>query len=117
MESESREQLRRAPRFSLRIPLRYRASGEPIWREGRTENISRSGVLFRTECAMPPLTVIDMLMALPIGVADGDSATVICRGRIVRAEPGNRDDPQPAVAATISAYRLAHAQRNDPRRI
>ena len=117
MTSERREEVRRAPRFTLRIPLRYRAPGEPIWRDGRTENISRSGVLFRTESAMPPLTVIEMLMALPIGAADGDSATVICRGRIVRTEPGTRDDPQPAVAATISAYRLAHTQDNDPRRI
>ena len=37
----------RAPRFSLRLPIRYRTVGEPAWHDGTTENISRSGVLFR----------------------------------------------------------------------
>jgi hypothetical protein len=36
----------RAQRYPLHIPLKYRPSGTPNWWEGRTENISRSGVLF-----------------------------------------------------------------------
>jgi len=87
------------------------------WREGYTENISRSGVLFRTSQPMPLLTPVEMLLALPSEVGGGDDATVICRGRVVRTEPANRLDPRPAVAATIAGYRLAHVQGNDPRRI
>ena len=111
----------RAPRYRLHIPLRYRPSGDPQWREGRTENISRSGVLFRTDHLMPLQTPIEMLLALPAEVGGGEeAATVICRGRIVRTEPaaGDKDDDaRPAVAATIAGYRLAHLQGNDPRRI
>jgi hypothetical protein len=111
----------RAPRYPLRIPLRYRPSGDQQWREGRTENISRSGVLFRTDHLMPLQTPIEMLLALPAEVGGGeDAATVICRGRIVRTEVpkgAENDDERPAVAATIAGYRLAHAQGNDPRRI
>ena len=113
----------RAPRYPLRIPLRYRQSGEQLWHEGRTENISRSGVLFRTDHLMPLQTPIEMLLALPAEVGGGeDAATVICRGRVVRTEPVTgedvaADDARPAVAATIAGYRLAHSQGNDPRRI
>src|SRR5882762_11441388 len=111
----------RAPRYPLRIQLSYRPSSDLTWREGRTENISRSGVLFRTDHLMPLQTPIEMLLALPAEVGGGeDAATVICRGRIVRTElpkGAENDDAQPAVAATIAGYRLAHAQGNDPRRI
>src|SRR3974390_258670 len=36
----------RAQRFNLHLPLRYRRVGEQGWRNGTTENISRSGMLF-----------------------------------------------------------------------
>jgi hypothetical protein len=120
MDIEHKDQLPRATRFMISIPLKYRPSGATDWRDGRTENISRSGVLFRTDHLMPAQTPIEFLMALPDPIADG--ATVICRGRIVRTEPPNPDDPRPAVAATISGYRITHAQgdvplNTDPRRI
>ena len=37
----------RATRFDLHLPLKYRLVGESGWREGTTENISRSGCFFR----------------------------------------------------------------------
>ena len=111
----------RAPRYRLRIPLRYRPYGDDQWRDGRTENISRSGVLFRADHLMPLQTPIEMLLALPAEMGGGDeAATVICRGRVVRTVTGeddSDDDTRPAVAATIAGYRLAHSQGNDPRRI
>ena len=39
----------RAQRFNLQLPLKYRPIGEDDWRAGTTENISRSGMLFRAE--------------------------------------------------------------------
>ena len=102
----------RAPRYRLQIPLRYRSTGDDEWRDGCTENISRSGVLFRADRLMPPQTRIEML--------GGDEATVICRGRIVRTEQraeDAEDDAGHVVAASIAGYRIAHSQGNDPRRI
>jgi hypothetical protein len=109
----------RAPRYRLQIPLRYRSTGDDEWRDGRTENISRSGVLFRTDRLMPPQTRIEMLLAFPAELG-GDEATVICRGRIVRTEQraeDPEDDAGHVVAASIAGYRIAHSQGNDPRRI
>src|SRR5882762_4666152 len=122
MDRESgRPPLDRAPRYRIQISMFYRSTGNRQWREGRTENISRSGVLFRTDHLMPLQTPIEMLLALPVEVGGGeDAATVICRGRIVRTElpkGAENEGERPAVAATIGGYRLAHAQGNDPRRI
>jgi hypothetical protein len=111
----------REPRHPIRMPLRYRASSDPQWREGHTENISRSGVLFRTDHPMPLQTPIEMLLALPVEIVGaGAAATVICRRRILRTEEprtGSTGGARPAVAATVAAYRLAHFQGNEPRRI
>jgi len=109
--------LQRAARFAIQIPMRYRSAGEMIWHEGYTENISRSGVLFRTSQPVARFTPIEMMLALPSEVGGGQDATVICRGRVVRTEPAGPLDPRPAIAATIAGYRLAHVQGNDPRRI
>ncbi len=120
MERDPKNQaFARAPRYPLRIPLRYRSSHDEQWRDGQTENISRSGVLFRTDRAMPLQTPIEIVLALPPEVAgEGAAATVICRGRIVRTEDrSDQGDARPAMAATIAGYRLAHLQGNDPRRI
>ena len=96
--------------------MRFRPSGDGQWRDAHTENISRSGVLFRTADVILGATHIEMLMALPAEVG-GQNATVLCRGRIVRTEPPRDDDQQPAVAATIAGYRPMHVQGSDPRRI
>ena len=97
--------------------MRFRSSGDPYWHEARTENISRSGVLFRSAHVMPRRTAIEMLLALPVEVGGGENATVICRGRVVRSEPPNEEDTRPAMAAAIAGYRLTHSQGSDPRRI
>ena len=104
----------RAPRYTIHIPVKYRPSGTADWWEGRTENISRSGVLFRTDHLMPLQTPIDILMSLPEEVDGAGSGTVVCRGRVVRTEPPQPDDPRPAVAVTIASYRLAHSSSSDP---
>ena len=87
------------------------------WRDGHTENISRSGVLFTTSEPVAKLTVIEMLLTLPTEVGGGEHATVICRGRVVRTEPARETDFRSTVAATIAGFRLAHWYTNDPRRI
>jgi PilZ domain len=107
----------RAPRYPIRITMLYRLPGNKQWRQGRTENISRSGVLFRTDHKMSLEAPIDMLLALPVEVAGGRNARVICRGRVVRMEGAPGDDTERAVAATITNYRLAHSQGIDPERL
>ena len=107
----------RAYRYRIRIPLRYRPAGDAAWRDGHSENISRSGVLFRTDHLTAAETPIEMLLTLPGELGDQVAGTVICRGRVVRVEPVGSAEPCATIAATIAGYHLVHSQGNDPRGI
>ena len=97
----------RAARFNLRIPIRYRASGEVDWGEGTTENISRSGVLFRAKHLLEVGTAVDMSFVLPVEMGGKARAEVSCRGRIVRTQANA--GARPGVAATIASYHFGRA--------
>ena len=92
----------------------YRAAGDPTWHEGRTENVSRSGVLFMAEQLMKPDTSIEMVLMLPIEIAGEAAGTAMCRGRIVRAVAPSTLDARSALAAAILD---CDPVPQDPRRI
>jgi hypothetical protein len=99
----------RAERFPLELPVKYRPLGSNVWFEGTTENISRSGVLFRTDHIVDVDTPIEIDIALLPGAAG--RADVHCHGRIVRSE---RRAPLPAaVAVVFSDYEFV--RQNTPR--
>ena len=106
----------RATRYRIQIAVFYRSRGDRRWREGRTENISRSGVLFRTNHLLPLQAPIEMLLTLPVEVGGERNATVICRGRVVRLESPPDDQTPAVVAATIMGYRLTRTPAVDPTR-
>jgi hypothetical protein len=68
----------RAPRYQLRIPLRYRPLGESTWTHGATENISRTGVLVRSKRILPPNTSLEIQFLL------SSDEEVACSGTVVR---------------------------------
>jgi hypothetical protein len=91
----------RATRFDLHLPLKYRLLGESGWREGTTENISRSGMLFIT-----PNAQLEFNLVLPAEIAGLAAAEVICRGEVVRTvESGT---VSPTLAAKILQYHFPH---------
>jgi hypothetical protein len=94
----------RARRFALDLSLRYRPIGATAWQEGRTENISRSGVLFLADHVMEVDTRIEMTFVLPV---TGLSGQVVCRGSVVRIVQPREDEPRPGLVATISRYHFA----------
>jgi len=93
----------RARRFAFHLPLRYRSVGAGQWREGRIENISRSGVLFWTDQLLEVDTPVEMTFVLPLL----DTAPwIVCRGRIVRTVLPTAQPAPSGLAATISNYRF-----------
>ncbi len=92
----------------------YRPEGDPHWRQGRTENISQSGVLFRAAEPMELETPVEMLLDMPAEVAGDAAGASMCRGRVVRRE-SDRVDPRPALAVAIVGWEPVHPF--DPRRI
>ena len=95
----------RAARYELSAPLVYRSVGEAHWLTGRTENISRSGVLFEAALpALPAETRIEFVVKLP-GAQGPGGAWVQCQGRVAR-HGGAPAEGGCAMAATIDAYEL-----------
>ena len=96
----------RAPRFALKLPVRYRLAGDPQWFQGRTENISYSGVLFRAESLINVDTPIELRVALSSDTRERPHPEVFCHARIVRTVPPTEADPRPALAVSIEEYQL-----------
>jgi hypothetical protein len=94
----------RAPRFPLHLALRYRRIGEDAWRQAQTENISRSGVFFRTDDPFEVNTPIEISMVLATGELRRDAAEVLCRGRVVRSVSAAENTEAPGSAVVIEDY-------------
>jgi hypothetical protein len=98
----------RAQRFKLNLPVRYRLLGEEDWRQGMTENISRSGLLFRVEQMIEPSTKVEINLVLPPEIAGLSAAEVVCRGEVVRTMQPEGPTASPALAAKILQYHFQH---------
>ena len=96
----------RPRRFGIQIRLRYRLNGGSKWWEGTTYNISRSGVLFRGEEFAEPNTPLEMSLVLPAEIFGTRPAEVVCKGKVIWSERPRDEWALPALASTISHYRL-----------
>ena len=105
----------RAPRYAIPIAVLYRTPRDPVWLEGQTENISRSGVLFRPAREIETNTPVELMMEIPNFITTSVVGPAICRGRIVRAVPPSAPEDRPALAAAVLEFELARPF--DPRRI
>ena len=101
----------RAQRFKLRLPIRYRPVGEPDWRSGTTENISRSGVLFRAPEMLQPMAQLEISLVLPPEIAGVSAAEVVCRGEVVRTVEADPLSLHPELAAKILQYHFQHGSQ------
>ena len=102
----------RAQRFQLHLPLRYRRLGETAWHEGKTENISRSGMLFQAEEALQPSSMLEINLVLPQEIAGLSETEVVCRGEVVRTVQPNGGTVSPALAARILQYHFQHGSHH-----
>jgi PAS domain S-box-containing protein len=98
----------RAQRFQLHLPLRYRRLGEKDWHDGTTENISRSGMLFKADEELQPSSQLEINLVLPAEIAGLSATEVVCRGEVVRTIAGNGEKITPALAARILQYHFQH---------
>jgi len=96
----------RAPRFTLQLPVHYRVPGENLWRHGTTENISRSGVLFRTDETLQPHSRLEFSVELPTDVFGMAATEIQCRGEIVRQVDAAGEEVTPVLAARILDYQF-----------
>jgi PAS domain S-box-containing protein len=98
----------RAQRFQLHLPLRYRRLGENAWHQGTTENISRSGMLFKADEVLQPSAQLEINLVLPAELAGLSATEVVCRGEVVRTVAPTKESVGPALAARILQYHFQH---------
>ena len=96
----------RAQRFGIKIRLRYRLNGGSKWWTGTTQNISRSGVLFRGEEFVEPNTPLELTFVLPKDIFGARPAEVMCKGTVIWSERPRERGKLPCLATTISQYRI-----------
>ncbi|MGB9485291.1 MAG: PilZ domain-containing protein [Terriglobia bacterium] len=97
----------RAKRFAIHIPIHYRKPQTSRWFEGRTENISYSGVLFRAEFPLQPKTTVELRFELPAAILGEAPGEVVCKGAVVRIEESPIAGIPLALAVAIDGYRMA----------
>lgn len=114
MKTDGSRFMPRAQRYSLPTSILYRPAGDARWREGWTENISQSGVLFHGREPIDLEASVEVMLDVPAQVlGNAAGASSLGRGRIVRRGT-ERSDTRPAYAATITDWELLQL---DPRRI
>jgi hypothetical protein len=92
--------------------LYVRGLSEFGWLKGKTENISRTGVLFRFERPMQVGKSVEMNFAPPAEVWGGTPGTIYCRGKVVRSSPPVPPTRQSTVAAKILNYYGGRTQQD-----
>jgi len=98
--------IERARRFALQLPVYFRQPQSPMWMEGMTENISYTGVLFRSTHPLVPKTTLELRVQLAVGANLDPPPEIRCRGAVVRVEQGNGSQGKIAMAVSISDYRI-----------
>ncbi|HET8666988.1 MAG TPA: PilZ domain-containing protein [Terriglobales bacterium] len=77
----------RERRLRHRVPVLFRINGSEEWLEGATDNVSRSGLLFRGECVLDVGTSLELVFEMPRELSGQNAARVFCRGSVVRVVP------------------------------
>ncbi len=101
----------RERRLSHRVPVLFRSTGSDEWIEGVTENVSRSGLLFRSSSPLEAGCSLELILEMPHDLTGNAAARVLCEGSLVRVEavPATRKKKQSSflMACTITQYRFA----------
>lgn len=104
--SSMRVEVPRARRYALHLLLRYRTGTSAEWQDGRTENISSSGVLFEGTPGLQLNDLVELNMTMP-GTVDDTPSRLVCVGRVVRHQDQRGASRQPAFAVAFSDYRIS----------
>ena len=104
---------RRPQRFAMSLPVQFRTLDATAWQEGQSENVSRSGILFRAAQPLEVDTVIEMMFDLPVEMGGEAGAHVVCTAHVTRVLPAATPEQPPLLAARIHEYRFVRGAADD----
>ena len=76
-----------APRFSLKLPMRYRPRGDSRWRETTTLNVSSSGAVFLAPEMLQSGSQVQIEISMGAGQPHGNA--ILAESEVVRQSSGN----------------------------
>ncbi len=88
------------------VPVRYRV-GEGEWLEGTSENLSRSGILFRTEAKVEQGSALQIELEMPREITGDTETKVTCKATVARVTHVEKNGKQPEhflIACAIADY-------------
>ncbi|MDT8068862.1 MAG: PilZ domain-containing protein [Terriglobia bacterium] len=97
----------RERRLRHEVPVQFRVKGTEEWLQGTTENISKSGVLFRSPLSMEPETKLELKFEMPKELTGDAPAEVVCQGSVRRviANPATKKQPPTFnIACAVAGY-------------
>ncbi len=92
--------------------MRFRERGTRDWLPGTAENISNSGVLFRTDQPVRENASIELILEMPKEITGQEHSTVLCSCTVVRTQGADEEGRPPAYAAVLWNYRFLHEYRD-----
>lgn len=96
----------RPRRYELRLPVYFRELNSPVWRKGRTENISYTGMLLRSSSPLAQETQLDLRLEVSIGSKGKAPTEIHCRCKVVRQEQRIVKEDPIALAVKIRDFRI-----------
>jgi len=107
MSSKSTLQHRdRQRRYALRLPVYFRELNSPTWLEGRTENISSTGILLHSSSPLAHEAQLDLRLQVSLGSRGSGPIEIRCKCKVVRLEERVVPENPIAVAVKIGDYRI-----------
>jgi PilZ domain len=76
-----------APRFSLKLPMRYRPRGDSRWRETSTLNVSSSGAVFTAPEMLKPGSQVQIEIFM--GAATRNGSSILAESEVLRQNSDN----------------------------
>jgi hypothetical protein len=66
------------------VPVLYRVNGVGEWLPGTSENLSRSGMLFRADFSVEPGVAVEVELEMPRELTGEAETKVICKAKVAR---------------------------------
>ena len=89
------------------VPVQYRVAGSAEWLSGTSENLSRSGVLFRAESRVEEGAAIEVELEMPQDITGDAQTKVVCRAKVARLTVVEATSKKPEsflIACSIDDY-------------
>ncbi len=98
----------RASRLEVAVSAHYRQPGEFGWKLGRTQNVSRSGVLLRVERPVGVNTPLETMFVVPEGLGPEAGQLATCRGSVVRLQKPSPENPRVGLGVKFKDFQVMH---------